>query len=400
MTTKQRVVVICFSVVGLLTISLVISSCGPGQLLGPTFTPMPTLTSTPTSTSTNTPTVTPSPTPTFTPTPTPTATRDPNRHYSKDGFSYIPPAPSADWKVIDWNDPELHIIIGPSEKTIRFVTDEEYTDDIDSLVNMIVVVAKASDSLISSEAFYPYKDIKAFKVVIVGAQQSFDASNFSANDPGGSIGNSKEVKTHTALYVFDGGEKKFMAICSRPHGSDEKTDALFDESMKTFRLEYNPASSPALESTPPPTFTLTPIPPTSTPKPVATPIPASSGKIRTSKGIAKIAAVEHCSAWPPNCDPTVNWQTNPQTGCIAKATSGYEIVALWLVPEASTGGIGDINLSANIYITADDGKQYEIESQGVNLWHGEATQNVWFTVPAGAKNLILYWADNPLIALQ
>jgi hypothetical protein len=49
--------------------SLIVSSCGPGQFLGPTITASPT--------STPTPTITPSPTPTLTPTITPTPTPTP-----------------------------------------------------------------------------------------------------------------------------------------------------------------------------------------------------------------------------------------------------------------------------------------------------------------------------------
>jgi hypothetical protein len=57
-----------------LTLSLVISGCGAGQLFGPTITPTLTKTLTPTATltPTNTPTNTPTKTPTNTPSPTPT----------------------------------------------------------------------------------------------------------------------------------------------------------------------------------------------------------------------------------------------------------------------------------------------------------------------------------------
>ena len=54
----------------IICISLFISSCGPGKFLGPSITPIPTLTHTPTSTSTST--QTPTPTASSTPTPTPT----------------------------------------------------------------------------------------------------------------------------------------------------------------------------------------------------------------------------------------------------------------------------------------------------------------------------------------
>ncbi len=80
----------------LLMLSMILSSCGPGQLLGPkptatptatatstvtptsTATQTPTATSTPTATPTSTPTATPTPTATFTPTATPTATASPS----------------------------------------------------------------------------------------------------------------------------------------------------------------------------------------------------------------------------------------------------------------------------------------------------------------------------------
>jgi hypothetical protein len=57
-------------------VCLVITGCGPGQLLGPTLTPTATLTPTPTHTptATLTPTPTSTPTPTITPTPTNTPT--------------------------------------------------------------------------------------------------------------------------------------------------------------------------------------------------------------------------------------------------------------------------------------------------------------------------------------
>jgi hypothetical protein len=59
----------------LAAMSVLLSSCGPGQILGPTITPTftstPTLTPTPTATPTNTPTATATATPTATPTKTP-----------------------------------------------------------------------------------------------------------------------------------------------------------------------------------------------------------------------------------------------------------------------------------------------------------------------------------------
>ncbi len=58
--------------VSLVIVSLFMTSCGPGQLLGP----KPTVTPTPTPTSTVTPTPLPTPTPTHTPTLTPTPAPD------------------------------------------------------------------------------------------------------------------------------------------------------------------------------------------------------------------------------------------------------------------------------------------------------------------------------------
>lgn len=58
-------------------IGLFVSSCGPGQFLGPTITPSPTFTPT----LTLTPTLTPPPTPTLTPTSTPTSTPSPQASF-------------------------------------------------------------------------------------------------------------------------------------------------------------------------------------------------------------------------------------------------------------------------------------------------------------------------------
>ena len=68
MNTKHKTIAIL-----VLVMSLVMSGCGPGQLLGPTFTSTPTFTLTPTTTIT--PTFTPQPTLTFTPSPIPTPLR-------------------------------------------------------------------------------------------------------------------------------------------------------------------------------------------------------------------------------------------------------------------------------------------------------------------------------------
>ena len=72
MHAKQRILGIC-----ILTVSLLISGCGPGQFLGPTITATPTPTLTSTLTNTPTSTQTPSATPTITPSPTPTPTPTP-----------------------------------------------------------------------------------------------------------------------------------------------------------------------------------------------------------------------------------------------------------------------------------------------------------------------------------
>jgi len=72
-------------VVAVLITSIVFSSCGPGQMFGPTFTPAPTITLTPTFTPTptftHTPTFTPSPT--FTPTPEPLSIDEVNASVAK-----------------------------------------------------------------------------------------------------------------------------------------------------------------------------------------------------------------------------------------------------------------------------------------------------------------------------
>jgi hypothetical protein len=75
MNTKHRVKSVSSLLVILLSISLSMSACGPGQALGPTLTPTPTNTPIPpTATNTPVPTDTPTPTVTFTPAPTLTPT--------------------------------------------------------------------------------------------------------------------------------------------------------------------------------------------------------------------------------------------------------------------------------------------------------------------------------------
>lgn len=69
MNIKHRSTSICCWIICLIVGSLAISSCGPGQLLGPTLTPTPT--NTPTSTATPLPTNTPTSTATSLPTNTP-----------------------------------------------------------------------------------------------------------------------------------------------------------------------------------------------------------------------------------------------------------------------------------------------------------------------------------------
>jgi len=74
----------------IVTVSLLVSGCGPGQLFGPTLTPTPTTTLTPTLTPTPTLTLTPTLTftPTITPTPTPVAaTLDDNLCEIKGSFT-------------------------------------------------------------------------------------------------------------------------------------------------------------------------------------------------------------------------------------------------------------------------------------------------------------------------
>ena len=69
----MRYVVRILIFISLISISVILSACGPGQLLGPTLTPTPTNTLTPT----HTPTVTHTHTPTMTHTPIPSITPTP-----------------------------------------------------------------------------------------------------------------------------------------------------------------------------------------------------------------------------------------------------------------------------------------------------------------------------------
>ena len=75
MNTNQSPVKIIFKVVILLSVSLMVSGCGTGQLPGPTITTTLTHTPIPTATSTQTPTLTPTTTPTVMASPTPIANK-------------------------------------------------------------------------------------------------------------------------------------------------------------------------------------------------------------------------------------------------------------------------------------------------------------------------------------
>ena len=99
MNANTRIIVMC-----ILALSLLISGCGPGQLLGPTLTPTSTqtLTLTPTATSSHTPTPTATSTPTNTPTDTltptitftPTITLTPSRTSTPTRTATLTRAPS------------------------------------------------------------------------------------------------------------------------------------------------------------------------------------------------------------------------------------------------------------------------------------------------------------------
>ena len=111
-----------------LLVTLAVSGCGPGQLLGPTITPSPTTTLTPTltPTPTSTPTLTPTATPTNTPTLTPTAASTPTQmplpagwqEYQVGGFSIALPA---HWETADAD--------GNGSRRLLGVIEDVYADD-------------------------------------------------------------------------------------------------------------------------------------------------------------------------------------------------------------------------------------------------------------------------------
>ena len=111
MKEKQKVIAICFLMVGLF-----VSGCGPGQLFGPTLTPTPTITNTPK------PTITPTltPTPTHTPSPTLTPTEIPILNTYKIFYT-----------AMSWHDAQDHCSkLGAHLVTINSKSENIYVKDL------------------------------------------------------------------------------------------------------------------------------------------------------------------------------------------------------------------------------------------------------------------------------
>ncbi|MHB1355860.1 MAG: hypothetical protein ACYCZF_07765 [Anaerolineae bacterium] len=162
MNRKHRSIALLVLVLG-----LVVSGCGPGQLLGPTLTTTPTrtLTSTPTATrtltptptsthtptNTSTPTITPSPTATLTPSQTPTPSITP----TETPVPTITPTP-ADYASVSVDSPESVTSDGMNNKWTFDIVFHEYNGVGVTITQKRMVIYAQDGSMWGDETF---KDI-------------------------------------------------------------------------------------------------------------------------------------------------------------------------------------------------------------------------------------------------
>jgi hypothetical protein len=135
------------SFIFLFTVSTLFSSCGPGQLFGPTLTPTPTNTATPTLTPT--PTITPTPTHTFTPTltftptNTPTITLTPTPTPTLNLVCVVPPKDLISWWPAEGNSYDIRNVNEGTRHGVTFAAG--MVDQAFSFDGMSRVSAPTSD---------------------------------------------------------------------------------------------------------------------------------------------------------------------------------------------------------------------------------------------------------------
>jgi hypothetical protein len=156
------------------------------------------------------------------------------RHYEREGdFSFVPPKgwrletiPGFKYKsAVDYRSSSFPPSI--------ILTDDPYGGSLETFALMFRVIARnASQSLkvIEQKPFVPDEGASAIRLVIESVQA--------------------RLTLHQTIYLFDGGDFKFIAICSRLADRYKDVDALCDASLKTFRLEAKPKPTPT--RTPPP----------------------------------------------------------------------------------------------------------------------------------------------------
>lgn len=168
-----------------------------------------------------TPSPTPSQTPTLTPIRSPTATPEPGRHYEfEGGYSIIPPD---GWEIGEIPGFVFKVFFGPGVDDFAanlLVLDEEFEGSLEEyFLGNLLSLEQLFDPLeiFDQEEFSTDLGVGGIRIAIETVQQG--------------------ISVHQTLYFLEGGDRYFVATCSRTIVGFEEVDALCDASVQTFRLE-------------------------------------------------------------------------------------------------------------------------------------------------------------------
>jgi hypothetical protein len=157
------------------------------------------------------------------------------RHYEREGgFSFVPPK---GWKIETVRGFKYKSAVDyrPSSFPPNIVlTDDPYDGSLEAFTLMFKALARnafQSLTVIEQKPFVPDGGTSAIRLVIESVQN--------------------RLTLHQTIYLFDGGDFKIIAICSRLADRHKDVDALCDASLKTFRLEAKPKATPTRKPLPP-----------------------------------------------------------------------------------------------------------------------------------------------------
>jgi hypothetical protein len=213
----------------LIFVSMILSACRPGQMFGPTITPLPTQTSTPTLTPTNTPTNTN--TPTATSTPTTAYTPTPTINLEKPISSYLTDVTVtySDWFDTSTNDQwllpgdgsftfqgGLLSVNGDGTGIIRL--NKIYTEGTGSIISFKL------DELSNFVFFYDYgvwatRDFKMYGLSLGPRDGNSVNTWFGSTWAGQQIGNIKTGTWYNLLLAIGKGPKFRLVVWDRDSGS-------------------------------------------------------------------------------------------------------------------------------------------------------------------------------------